>query len=111
MSASVDCRADVVVAAKLFSGFGDLTRLAIIVELSDGERRVSDLVTALKGSQGNISGHLRCLRDCGIVVGRPSGREVFYRIAVSEVIDVLRSVEALLAVTGEAVDLCPNYGT
>ncbi len=97
------------VAAKLFNGFGDLTRLAIVVELSSGERRVSDLVAALKGSQGNISGHLRCLRECGLVEGRPSGREVFYRIASSEVVDVLRSVEALLEVTGEAVDLCRNY--
>jgi len=109
VNAAVECRADVVVAAKLFSGFSDLTRLAIMVELSGGERRVSDLVAALKGSQGNISGHLRCLRECGLVVGRPSGREVFYRIAFPEVIDVLRSVEALLEVTGEAVDLCPNY--
>jgi len=104
-----ESRAEVAVAAKLFSGFSDPTRLAIIVELSDGERRVSDLVAALNGSQGNISGHLRCLRDCGIVVGRPSGREVFYRIAVSEVVDVLRGAEALLAVNGEAIDLCPNY--
>jgi len=97
------------VAAKLFGGFSDLTRLAIIVELSSGERRVSDLVAELNGSQGNISGHLRCLRDCGLVVGRPAGREVFYRIACPEVMDVLRSVEALLQVTGEAVELCPNY--
>lgn len=96
-------------AAKLFGGFSDLTRLAIIVELSGGELRVSDLVAALNGSQGNISGHLRCLRDCGLVVGRPEGREVFYRMACPEVMDVLRSVEALLKVTGEAVELCPNY--
>jgi len=34
---------------------------------------------------------------------------VFYRIASPEMIDVLRSVEALLEVTGEAVDLCPDY--
>jgi len=109
VSTAVECQADVAVAAKLFGGFSDLTRLAIIVELSAGEKRVSDLVAALKGSQGNISGHLRCLKDCGLVVDRPAGREVFYRVAAPEVIDVLRSAEALLKVNGVAVDLCPNY--
>jgi len=109
MKLAVECTDDVVVASKLFSGFSDRTRLAIIVELTAGERRVSDLVEALAGTQGNISGHLRCLKDCGLVADRPAGREVFYRIAHPEVIGVLRSAEALLGVTGEAIDLCPNY--
>ena len=109
MKSAVECTNDVVVASKLFSGFSDRTRLAIIVELAAGERRVSDLVETLAGTQGNISGHLRCLKDCGLVADRPSGREVFYRIARPEVIGVLRSAEALLGVTGEAIDLCPNY--
>lgn len=101
--------ADVRVACKLFNGFADRTRLAILLELVGGERRVTDLVQALGGSQGNVSGHLACLKDCGLVLDRPEGRQVFYRIARPEVLDVLRSVEALLAVTGEAVQLCPNY--
>ena len=97
------------VASKLFRGFADRTRLSILVELSEGERRVTDLVTSLGGSQGNISGHLRCLRDCGLVTDRPAGREVFYRIAHPEVIEVIRSAETLLGLTGPAVDLCSNY--
>lgn len=97
------------VAAKLFCGFGDQTRLAILVTIAGGERRVSDIVEAMGGSQGNISGHLRCLKDCGLVADRRSGREVYYRIAHNEVIDVLRSAEQLLAVTGQHIDLCPNY--
>ena len=96
--------------AKLFCGFGDPTRLAIVALLVDGERRVSDIVEALDGSQGNISGHLKCLKECGLVIDRRAGREVFYRIAHDEVIDVLRSAEKLLAVTGQHIDLCPNYG-
>lgn len=98
-------------AAKLFDGFADHTRLAIIVELSAGERRVTDLVAALAGSQGNISGHLACLKRCGLVVDRPDGRQVFYRIAHAEVIDVLRAAEALLTLTGHDIELCPNYST
>ena len=96
-------------AATLFSGFADRTRLAILVELSAGERRVTDVVQAIGGTQGNVSGHLRCLKECGLVIDRPEGRQVFYRIARSEVLDVLRAAEALLAVTGQAIELCPNY--
>ena len=103
--------ADVHIACKLFNGFADRTRLAILVELGHGERRVTDLVAAVGGSQGNVSGHLACLKDCGLVLDRPDGRQVFYRIARPEVLDVLRSVEALLAVTGLAIRLCPNYET
>ena len=100
---------DVQLAAKLFRGFADPTRLAILAELADGELRVTDLVGRLGGSQGNISGHLACLKDCGMVADRPQGRAVYYRIATPEVVNVLRCAEALLARTGHRVDLCPNY--
>lgn len=101
---------DVQLGAKLFRGFADPTRLAILAELADAELRVTDLVAHLGGSQGNISGHLACLKGCGLVTDRPEGRQVFYRIARPDVVAVLRSAEALLAVTGHQVELCPNYG-
>ena len=101
---------DVQLAAKLFRGFADPTRLAILAELAESELRVTDLLARLGGSQGNISGHLACLKGCGLVADRPQGRQVFYRIAVAEVVAVLRSAEALLAVAGHDVELCPNYG-
>ena len=103
-------RTEVEIASKLFRGFADRTRLAILTELDDGELRVTDLVSRLEGTQGNISGHLSCLTGCGLVADRPEGREVFYRIARPEVVAVLRSAEALLAVAGHQVELCPNYG-
>ena len=109
MGATDDRSNDVAVAAKLFCGFGDRTRLSILRLLADGERRVTDIVEALGASQANISGHLKCLRDCGLVVDRRSGREAFYRIAHSEVVDVLRSAERLLAVTDTGIELCPTY--
>ncbi len=109
MRNAVDQHADVHLAAKLFSGFGDPMRLAILIKIAGGEQRVSDIVEAMGGSQGNISGHLRCLKDCGLVADRRSGREVYYRIAHNEVVDVLRCAEQLLGVTGQHIDLRPNY--
>ena len=109
VSSSAVGAADVQVAAKLFRGFSEPVRLAILVELAQGERRVTDLVRLVGGSQANVSGHLACLKDCGLVVDRPEGRQVFYRIAVPDVVHVLRSAEALLAVTGHRIELCPNH--
>ncbi|HDH03336.1 MAG TPA: ArsR family transcriptional regulator [Actinobacteria bacterium] len=102
-------KTDVGLAAKLFRGFGDRTRLGILAALAGGELRVTDLVARLGGSQSTVSGHLACLRDCGLVVGRAEGRQMFYRIALPEVIEVLRSAELLLAETGYGVELCANY--
>lgn len=100
---------DLDLATKLFRGFADRTRLSILVELGAGELRVVDLVNRLQGSQGNVSGHLACLKECGLVEDRPEGRQVFYRIATPEVASVLRAAEDLLAVAGNTVELCPRY--
>jgi DNA-binding transcriptional ArsR family regulator len=106
---SVASNTDVALVAKLFRGFADPTRLAILVALAEGEHRVTDLVRRLGGSQANISGHLACLKDCGMVVDRPEGRAVWYSIAEPAVVGVIRAAEGLLARTGTHVDLCPNY--
>ena len=101
--------ADVQLAAKLFRGFGDPMRLAILDLLAAGEQRVTDLAATLGGSQGNVSGHLACLKECGLVLDRPQGRQVFYRIAGPEVVAVLRAAEALLAEHGHEIELCERY--
>ena len=100
---------DVAVAAKLFRGFSDRTRLSILRRLAPGEQRVTDLVRQLGGSQSNISEHLACLKDCGLVTDRPVGRQVYYRIAAPEVVDMLTAAERLLGVHGRQIELCPNY--
>lgn len=106
----VETRMKVQLAAKLFRGFGDPTRLSILEELAEaGELRVKDLVDRLGGSQSNISGHVACLKDCGLVDARPEGRQIFYRISAPEVVAVLRSAEELLALSGQKIELCPNY--
>ena len=96
--------------AALFHGLADRNRLAIVRQLASGELRVVDLTKSLGLAQGTVSGHLACLRDCGLIVGRAEGRQMFYSIAHPELIDVLGSAEQLLALTGEAVELCPRYG-
>jgi ArsR family transcriptional regulator, cadmium/lead-responsive transcriptional repressor len=98
------------VAAKLFRGLADPTRLGILLALVDGERRVSELVARIGCSQANVSGHLACLKDCGLVQDRPDGRQVFYRVASDDVFELLRAAEGVLERTGAKIELCPNYG-
>lgn len=103
-------RSDLALAAKLFRSLGDPMRLAILQQLATGERRVTDLVAELGSSQPNISGHLACLRECGLVVDRPQGRAVFYSLASPELFDVLQAAEALLGSVGHQIELCARYG-
>ncbi|CRK55325.1 Transcriptional regulator, ArsR family [Alloactinosynnema sp. L-07] len=95
----------------LFHSLSDGTRLTIVQRLARGETRVADLVEQLGLAQSTVSAHMACLRDCGLVVGRPQGRQVFYSLARPELMDLLAAAETLLAATGNAVALCPNYGT
>ena len=97
--------------AALFHSLADRYRLAIVRALVDGEQRVVELTKELGLAQGTVSGHLACLRECGLIVGRPEGRQMFYSIAHPELMDLLGAAEQLLALTGDAVELCPNYGS
>lgn len=96
--------------AKLFRGLADPTRLAILMALRGGERRVVDLVEATGRAQPNVSAHLACLRDCGLVVCRPSGRETYYALADERMEDVLVAAEDVLCRTGRRICGCRRYG-
>ena len=100
---------NVELGAKLFRGFADPTRLALLWALAQGEKRVADLVAEVNTSQPNASGHLACLKDCGLVTGRPEGRQVFYRISSPEVLELLSAAERVLGSHGRRVRLCPRY--
>jgi len=97
-------------AVALFHSLADPTRLSIVRRLADGEARVVDLTGELGLAQSTVSNHLACLRDCGLVTGRPDGRQVFYAHARPELLALLTSAEQLLDATGQAVALCPTYG-
>ena len=103
-------RAELVPAAALFRGLADPARLAIVRRLARGEARVVDLTGELGLAQSTVSAHLACLRDCGLVSGRPEGRQMFYSLTRPELMDLLAAADQLLAATGDAVALCPAYG-
>jgi DNA-binding transcriptional ArsR family regulator len=98
---------DMIVAAKLFDGFADPTRMSILAHLArHGETTVSQLVEAVGATQGRVSVHLQCLAWCGYVKGRREGRFAYYSIADERVLQMLRLGEALLADNREHVEAC-----
>lgn len=102
--------ADTTAAVCLFHSLADPTRLAILQHLAAGESRVVDLTNRLGLAQSTVSGHLACLRDCGLVTARAEGRASLYSLAHPELLDLLAAAERLLDATGSAVALCPTYG-
>jgi ArsR family transcriptional regulator, cadmium/lead-responsive transcriptional repressor len=93
----------------LFHGLADRSRLSLVEALAGGALRVSDLVDETGLSQSNVSRHLACLWDCGLVERERHGREVHYRLV--EGLDALLSAtDELLASTGDRVVACPRYG-
>jgi DNA-binding transcriptional ArsR family regulator len=106
-----DAREGLAPAVVLFRGLADPARLAILRHLARGEARVVDLVAELHLAQSTVSAHLACLRDCGLIDWRPQGRASVYFLTRPELQSLLTAAEELLAATGEAVALRPNYGT
>lgn len=96
--------------AKLFRGFADPSRLSILEALRGGERTVSDLVQTTGFTQPNVSNHLSCLRDCGLVTVRQQGRFAYYSLSDDRVAKLLVLADELLADVARGVYECTRYG-
>lgn len=94
--------------AHLFHGFSDPSRLAIVEVLLRGESRVADVVASTRLSQPNVSMHLACLWECGLVAREKRGREVHYRL-VDGVDGVFSAADRVLERAGATVGACPRY--
>ena len=109
--ADVSAETDPAAAVCLFRSLADPARLTILRHLALGEHRVVDLTAHLGLAQSTTSAHLACLRDCGLLSVRTVGRSSVYSLAVgTELMDLLSAAERVLAVTGDAVTLCPSSG-
>lgn len=99
------------VRAKLFRGFGDPSRLSILDTLRRGPLTVNQIVSATGLSQSNVSNHLGCLRDCGLVVAEQEGRYVTYHLSDDRVGALLAMAESLLSDVARGVYECTRYNT
>lgn len=81
---------------RLGRAMADPTRSRILITLLDGPGYPAVLSRELSLTRSNVSNHLACLRDCGIVVAEPEGRQTRYEIADPHLTHALTN---LLAVT------------
>ncbi len=95
--------------AKLFRGFADPSRLAILECLRAGPQCVSAIVQATGLSQPNVSNHLSCLRDCGLVASEPQGRFTLYRLSDARAERLLSLADELLSEVARGVYECTRY--
>ncbi len=95
------------VAAKMFRGLGDPTRLRLVRLLLDqGEMTVGELVEAVGGHQGRVSSHLTCLRNCGLVADRREGRSVYYSVPDDRLVEFLPLALAMASDNAEHIAAC-----
>ena len=78
--------------ADRLKALSDPTRLKILHCLEDSERRVSDILAEVGGSQANVSKHLSRMRLAGIVATRREGTSVFYRVIDPAAFAICRTV-------------------
>ena len=94
--------------AKLFRGFADPSRLAILEVLRGGPCTVGEIARLTGQGLTNVSNHLHCLRDCGLVVRERRGQQVVYRLADERSAQLLALAEELLVESARGVLTCPN---
>ena len=97
------------IQAKLFRGFSDPSRLSILDTLNNGALTVGEIVEATGLTQSNVSNHLACLRDCGLVVAEQQGRFVSYALSDQRVGQLLTLADELLADVAKGVYECTRY--
>jgi len=92
--------------AKLCRGLSDPSRLSILEALRSTARSVGEIVQATGLTQSNVSNHLSCLYDCGLVARDQVGHFVRYRLSDPRVEMLLCLSEELLADTARGILKC-----
>jgi len=92
--------------AKLFRGFAEPARLAILQVLRKGALTVGDIVQTTSLSQSNVSNHLNCLKDCGLVASEQKGRFVYYSLSDERIAQLLDLADEILADVAKGIYQC-----
>ncbi|ANG86357.1 Cd(II)/Pb(II)-sensing metalloregulatory transcriptional regulator CmtR [Microbacterium aurantiacum] len=103
---TIDSRLDVM--NRLGRAMADPTRSRILLTLLQRPAYPAELARDLELTRPNVSNHLACLRDCGLAVAVPQGRQTRYEIADPHLSRALTAlVDVTLAVNENAPCLDP----
>ncbi len=82
--------------ARVIKALGHPSRLAMVEELSRGERCVCELRDLVGADLSTVSKHLTLLKNAGLVEDDKRGVQVFYRLKVPCVLKFFGCIEAVL---------------
>ena len=83
------------VLSRIGRALADPTRQRILIELLAGAAYPAELADLFRTTRGNLSNHLTCLRECGLVTAALEGRRVRYELATPQLGDALRLLASL----------------
>lgn len=86
---------DLGVLHRVGTALADPTRQRILVELANGPCYPTELADGFGTTRANLSNHLSCLRQCGLVTATAEGRRVRYDLADPRLADALRLLATL----------------
>ncbi len=67
---------------------------------------MGELVETVGVTQGQVSNHLACLKSCGYVTSRQTGKYVYYRVADERVRTVMQLVKEIVAEYAAQISQC-----
>lgn len=94
-SMAVSTLIDLAMLGRVGTALADPTRRRILIELLEGPGYPAELADTFGVSRANLSNHLTCLRECGLVTPTAEGRRVRYEIADPALGDALRILASL----------------
>jgi ArsR family transcriptional regulator, cadmium/lead-responsive transcriptional repressor len=86
---------DLDVLSRIGRALADPTRQRILVELLTGPGYPAELAATIGTSRANLSNHLTCLRQCGLVTATLEGRRVRYDLADTRLAEALGALASL----------------
>lgn len=95
--------------SRLFRGFSDPSRLSILEAVREQARSVTEIVEITGLTQSNVSNHLACLLDCGLVAREQQGRFAFYQLSDPRVGLLLAVADEILTDVAQGMYVCPRY--
>lgn len=103
-------RLEALLRPEVFRALGDPNRLALLVRVATARApmTVSEAADCCGVHISGASRHLAVLRDAGILEATKEGREVRYRVAFGDLVELLRGLaEALERCAGPRGACCP----
>jgi ArsR family transcriptional regulator, cadmium/lead-responsive transcriptional repressor len=87
--------ADLGTLARVGTALADPTRRRVLVHLIGGPGYPAEMAGEFGATRANLSNHLACLRECGLVTATAEGRRVRYELADQRLAEGLRILAAL----------------